>query len=429
MVARDGVPVFGKGYGKANRETGAVAGADTRFRIASVTKQFTAVAILQLAEKGALRLEDPIGKYVPGLTGGDRITLHQLLSHTSGIFDFTNDEALMKGRDEPRTQTQVVAAFSSRPLLFEPGTKFDYSNSNYFLLGMVIEKVTGHSYAEYMQAHVFGPAGMTRTSAMDTREWPDSAAGYSRRRSTGDHLVPATVADLSRPFAAGSIVSTASDLVRWEQALAGDVLMSAESRKRMNTPVKEGYGYGVVTETFEARELIWHEGGIDGFGAILESVPQEGLVVVVLQNHDARSPDFVADVILKMALTGQKVDPRVEPVAQPMDAATRARFAGEYALDAASERALVAKGATADFIATLKTVAFTVEGERLAYKPSGQDRTELFLAQDGTLFAKAEGFDATFVAQPASGEAQHVTLSQPGKVTKGFTRVAKKDAK
>jgi CubicO group peptidase (beta-lactamase class C family) len=308
MVARDAKPVFAKGYGLANRETRVIADADTRFRIGSITKQFTAVAVLQLAERGKLRLDDALSRYVPGLPFGDHVALYHLLTQTSGVASYTDVEALMKEDDKPHTQAQVLAAFAETPLEFEPGTRFQYSNSNYFLLGMVIEKTTGGSYEDYLQRNVLGPAGMTRTSTIDAPDAPNTAVGYTVRDGA---IVLAGPVDMSMPFAAGALRSTPGDLVRWDRALAGDALLGEASRRRMLSPMHDGYAYGVGVKTVAGRQVVEHGGGINGFTSQLSRVPSEGLVVAVLSNVVSDAPGQIAEAILKMALEGSQV-PAVE---------------------------------------------------------------------------------------------------------------------
>ena len=421
LVARDGKPVFGKGYGKANRATGAVVDGDTRFRIASVTKTFTAVAILQLVESGALRLDDPIGKYVPGLSAGGRVTIHHLLSHTSGIPNYTDDDALMKEPSKPHAQAKIVDAFASKPLLFEPGADYRYSNSDYFLLGMAMEKVTGRSYADVMQARVFAPAGMTRTSAMDTRVWPNSAVGYS---TNDQEVVPSTVADLSLPFAAGSMISTANDLVRFDRALAAGTLLSAESMRLRVRPVKGGCAYGVGVGTPIGNWAVEdHSGGIEGFKSDFERIPQESLAIVVLANYDQLDTDEVLFAVREMVLTGKKVAGHVEPKQMPFDAPTLARYTGQYTLDEDSVKEWKGKVSDASF-ASLRSMALV---NRAGHLRTSEPTQEVFLGADGALFAKFGG--VTFVPDASefagTGVVHRLTMKQ-GDAAWHYTRVAAK---
>ena len=401
LVAQDGKPVVAKGYGKADRTTGAVADADTRFAIGSITKELTAVAILQLVEKGSIHLSDPLRKYLPEYPAtGDRITIHQLLSHTSGIPN-TKDPKIAETRDRPHAPAEIVASFADRPLAFEPGTAFGYSNSNYFLLGLILEKVSGEAYGEYLRKHLLGPAGMTSTDLLGTPGGANAAVGYARIH---ERLVPAKVVDPSVPFAAGALRSSAADLVRWDRALTGGLVLSAESRRRMFTPVKEakkeGYGYGIFVESVGGHEVHEHNGAIDGFSADLAGVADLRLTVVGLSNDDGFDPDILVDAALKMAVTGKQVDPPRERVVVPFDTATILRFVGEYTLDPASRKDAEGKLPPA-FLDAIEKLSFVGKNGGLALTLGAQPPAQMFLGEDGRLFSKHDG--VTIEGEPAEG--------------------------
>jgi CubicO group peptidase (beta-lactamase class C family) len=403
LVAKDGKPVLARAYGKANRESGAVADADTRFLIGSITKQVTAVAILQLAEKGLVDLSAPLRKYLPDYPAtGNRITLHQLLSHTSGVPDMP-DAKLQEARDKPHAAKEVVASFADKPLDFEPGTKFAYSNSNYFLLGLVLEKVSGETYGGYIQNHCFSPAKMTSTTLLDAPSVANTAAGYVRE---GDKLAVAHRIDVSLPFSAGALRSTAMDLVRWDQALTGDLVLSAEWQKKMFTPVKEarkeGYGYGIFLDALGGHALHEHNGGIDGFAADLAGIADLHLTVVGLSNNESFDPDLLVDAVLKMVVTGKQVDPPHERVVASLDAPMIARFTGEYAMDAASRKDAEGK-MPPEFLASLEKMSLTAKDGGLVMLIGTQLPATLFLGDDGLLFTKDDG--VTLEGEPAKAEA------------------------
>jgi CubicO group peptidase (beta-lactamase class C family) len=408
MVARDGQAVFAKGYGRANRATGAIADTDTRFRIGSITKQFTAVAVLQLAERGKLRLDDALARYVPGLPFGDHVALYHLLTQTSGIASYTAVAALMNEADRPHTQAQVLASFADTPLAFEPGARFQYSNSNYYLLGMVIEKTTGGSYEDYLQRNVLGPAGMSRTSTIDAPDAPNTAAGYAVHDGA---IVPAAPLDMSLPFAAGALRSTPGDLVKWDRALAGDSLLGEASRRRMLSPMHDRYAYGVKVWTLAGRQVIDHGGGINGFTSQLERVPSEGLVAAVLSNVESPAADQIADVIVKMALEGTQVPPIGWPE-RPLDDVEGARFAGSYALDPASAAALDGK-LPDEVLASMQKISLTLDGAHLRMKPNGQGDIAIFFRADGVLFA--EEAPITLKPEQATGTMTSFVLEENGK--------------
>ena len=228
LVAKDGVPIVSRAYGTANPKTGAAIGPSTQFQLGSVTKQFTAVAVLQLAEKKRVNLTDSIRTYVAGLPPEfDAVTLHHLLTHTSGIANYTEDGELMATKDERLPRARVVASFAAKPLAFRPGEKFEYSNSNYFLLGLVIEKASGKTYEEYLQANILGPANMPRSSTTFDAHTFDAAAGTS----VDDYEKVSAVHgwDTPLPFAAGALRSTPIDMLAWDRALTFRKAMAARS--------------------------------------------------------------------------------------------------------------------------------------------------------------------------------------------------------
>ncbi|WP_051718886.1 serine hydrolase [Hymenobacter sp. IS2118] len=294
LVAEQGQVLLQKGYGLASREPQVPNAPDTKFRIGSLTKQFTAALVLQLVEKGQLRLAGSVSDYLPDYPqpAGRQLILHHLLSHTAGLPDYT---ALPNfGPDimrSPQTPTQLVALFAALPLQFEPGTQFQYSNSNYVLLGAIIEKVTGKPYTQVFQENIARPCNM-KSTAYDAFEPADRrrAAGY---QSTPNGVVNTSPLDMSVPYAAGAITSTVADMYRWNQALNGTKMLSEASKKLLFTPVKDNYAYGWMVMTAkmgsETMELQEHNGGVNGFKSYLVRVPQRQQFIVLLDNHSSNA--------------------------------------------------------------------------------------------------------------------------------------------
>ena len=304
LVGIDGKIRFEKSYGNANDEWVVRNTPSTKFRIASLTKQFTAACVLLLQERGRLNVHDPISKYLSNLPDAWRpITIHQLLTHTSGIPNYTADPQFAKIRRTGATPAEMVALVSAKPLEFTPGTKWAYSNTGYVLLGMLIEKTSGQTYADFLQANVFGPLEMTNSGY-------DRAADILKERASGyvlknGHLVNADFIDMSVPYAAGGIYSTVEDMYRWSEALDHDgKLLSADSLKQMFTPYPETayqgqhYGYGVVISELKfARLLYYHGGGVDGFSTSIQRYPKDGVCIVVLTNVANLKPWETSDHI------------------------------------------------------------------------------------------------------------------------------------
>ncbi|MBC7900121.1 MAG: serine hydrolase [Saprospiraceae bacterium] len=291
LVAENGRVIYKKGFGMANMEWNVPNDTETKFRLASITKQFTAAVILQLAEQGKLKLDGKITDYLPDYRKdtGDRITIHQLLNHTSGIPSYTALPNFMKDLSrDPYTPAEVVKKYASGDLEFEPGTKYNYNNSAYFMLGAIIEKVTGKTYAQVMQENIFTPAGM-KNSGYDSHSAliPKRATGYTKTRKG---YINADYLDMSLPYSAGSLYSTAEDLYLWDQALYGDKILSAKSKELMFKPNLENYGYGVGAHTITLSDkktavpTIGHSGGINGFSTNIIRFTGDKHLIVLLDN-------------------------------------------------------------------------------------------------------------------------------------------------
>ena len=329
LVARDGVPLLEKGYGMASRELAVPNTPATKFLLGSVTKQFTAAAILQLQEQGKLSVQDPIAKHLPGWPkpNGDRITIHQLLSHTSGLPNYTDDGAVMSRRVLDLSLDELCATFQDKPLDFEPGTGWAYSNSGYVVLGRIVEAASGQSYEDYLREHVFGPAGMADSGYGHLETViPGRACGHAWQDG---HWVNAARVAMSIPYAAGALYATAADLLRWDQALYGDKVLSAASRQQMFTPVRQDYGYGqMIADRFGHREIM-HGGGIDGFTSHLARYPDDRLTVIVLCNNESVQASAIGLAIAAI-LFGQPYDVPVAKTPVALDPARLDDYVGAY---------------------------------------------------------------------------------------------------
>jgi len=307
-VARQGQSILSESFGKADLELDVPMPADASFEIGSVTKQFTAAAIMLLVERGKLGLDDELTKYLPDYpTNGQRITIRHLLTHTSGIKGYTELPEfgdLMPLRKSPDT---LVKLFSGKPLDFAPGENLVYNNSGFFLLGLIIEKVGGQSYADFVKANLFDKVGMPGSYYCSERAiHRHHAHGYD---TFANALVLKGAISHVWPFAAGSLCSTAADLSAWTAALHGGRVLSAESYRAMTTPAalndgtKTRYGFGIGLGDIRGRHAIAHGGGINGFLSEVEYYPDSGLSIVVLLNTagPAGPADLakdIADVVL-----------------------------------------------------------------------------------------------------------------------------------
>lgn len=286
LLARDGKIVLSKGYGLANRETGTPNSARTKIRLGSLTKQFTAASILLLQERGKLRTSDSVCKYVSDCPKAwEAVTIQHLLTHTSGIPSYTGLPDFRKLSVYPATPTELMARFRDKQLEFTPGKEFSYNNSGYVLLGHIVEKVSGESYAEFLRENIFRPLGMNDTGYDENDAVIENRAdGYT---PTPRGIRRAPYIDMTVPFAAGGLYSTAEDMYLWAKALAAGKLLSKESLDAMHTPFKNGYGYGVFIAEQYGLKNITHGGGIEGASTLLSRFPNEGAVVIVLSNIDS----------------------------------------------------------------------------------------------------------------------------------------------
>ncbi len=283
LIAENGQPVLRKGYGEANMEWHIRNTPDTRFRLGSITKQFTATLVMRMVEKGQIDLAAPIGRYLPDYPkpNGDRIAIHQLLNHTSGIPGYTELPEWARTIRDPQKPAEFIGIFSRLELLFEPGTKFSYNNSGFFLLGVILEKVSGKPYRELLREQIFEPLAMSQSGYDSTAPLIEKrAAGYD---ATLNGYVNTSYLDMGQPFAAGSLYSSVDDLLRWDQALYADKILTAASKQRMFTPGLSDYGYGLFIHK-GAVTTIEHGGGINGFSTQITRDIETKRLYVLLNN-------------------------------------------------------------------------------------------------------------------------------------------------
>lgn len=284
LVAQKDKVIYKKAFGLANREWNVPNTVQTKFRIGSITKQFTAAAILQLAEKGKLSLEDKLGKYFPDFPKGDSVTVHMLLNHTSGIKSYTGLPHFSTLFTLPYPKDSVVALFKNLPYDFSPGTKYSYNNSGYFLLGYIVEKVSGAPYHTYLQENVIGKAGL-RNTALDQLDsvLTYRAMGYSKTPAGWKN---APYISMEFPYSAGALFSTVADLHQWNNALFGGKIVAPALFSKMTTPYLNSYGYGLEVDSLQNHKRVGHYGNIQGFASYSSYYPQDDVHVVILSNKE-----------------------------------------------------------------------------------------------------------------------------------------------
>lgn len=310
LISKNGKPIYRKAFGKANLELGINMTPDNVFQIGSMTKQFTAVAILMLEQQGKLNVSDPISKYIKDYPSGDKITIHHLLTHTSGIKDFTKMKTLSTIAQKEMKPEMMVDFFKNEPVDFLPGEKFDYNNSGYVVLGYIIELVSGQTYEEFIKKNIFEKAGMNHSYyATDRLLIPQRASGYHQKEHG---FVNKTVISFSVPFSSGSLMSTVDDMLKWQQALNQNVLLnSAETQKafqkyKLNSGEEFTYGYGWHLKDTDGTANREHGGSIFGFKSMGVYIPDEDIYVIGFSNCDCHSPTEIVRNIAKMTLRSLK---------------------------------------------------------------------------------------------------------------------------
>ncbi|MCP4726896.1 MAG: serine hydrolase [bacterium] len=301
LVAEKGKVIFKKGYGYADYEWKIPLTTDTKFRLGSITKQFTSMLVMQLVEKGEIDLEGKLSDYLPYYREdiGKQVTVHHLLTHTSGIPSYTGLPVFGEISRDPYSVKDFSLKFCSNDLEFEPGSTFKYNNSGYFLLGAILEEVTGKTYEDLLDEKIFDPLDMS-DSGYDHHETllTKRAKGYE---ISGMEIENASYLDMSLPYAAGSLYSTVEDLYKWDQALYDEKLLSNEYKEIMLTPFLENYAYGwAVGDTICGEIAMGHGGGINGFNTLITRVPEDKHLVVVLNSQPGANLNQMTNSIISV---------------------------------------------------------------------------------------------------------------------------------
>jgi D-alanyl-D-alanine carboxypeptidase len=394
-VMKDGRLVLARGYGYADVENNVPATAETVYRLGSITKQFTSMAIMQLAEAGKLSLEDELTKFLPDYPTQDhKVTIHHLLNHTSGIKSYTSLPGFFITSRQDRSHKEMLDLFKEKPFDFAPGEKMQYNNSGYYLLGMVIEKASGQSYADYLADHIFKPLGMHATRYGDTRPLiPRRAMAYKRQRG---ELVNDDPIGMTAPGAAGALVSNVLDLLKWHQALEAGDFISPASYEAMYRPTTladgkvQKYGYGWVPGEMAGHRKLSHGGGINGFSTMIGRYPLDRLAVIVLANTAGAPAGGIESRIAKVMLGigDRPVEDR------ETDAALLAPLAGKYDLEG-------------------EKLEFIVEDGKLFVQAPRQPRDRLKYQGD-FVFVVAANEETKFTFKVTDGKATTIEVDLPG---------------
>jgi CubicO group peptidase (beta-lactamase class C family) len=398
MIAKDGQFVVAKGYGLADIEAKTPIYADTKFRIGSITKQFTAASILLLQERGTLNVQDPFCKYLDSCPEAWKpVTIHHLLSMSSGIPSFTSLPSFRELRKKDMKPAESIALVSDQPLKAKPGDVFEYSNTNFIILGMIIEKVSGKTYEQFLTDNILKPLKLKNTGYDHGKERLKlSALGYSQKDG---NIVPADVASMMVPYAAGGLYSTTGDLYKWQTALLnGQVFKNAATLDAMLTPNKGDYAYGIiVVKDGKGRKRMAHGGGIEGFVTDAVYFPDEKLFISALVNNDRGGASEVVRSLVAIYFDEPYTVPK-KRVEVKVDAALLDAYAGEYQLS------------------PTMTFKITREGGGLVLEPTGQSKSPIFAESETEFFLKVVDASMKFV-KDSSGKVTGLDFTQGGRTT------------
>jgi CubicO group peptidase (beta-lactamase class C family) len=394
LVAEKGQLLLNKGYGYKNVVDKSLNDPNTIYQIGSVTKQFTATIILKLAEQKKLALDDKLTKYFPNLPNADKITIENLLAHTSGIWNYTKDQDFMRtGVEKPRDELGMLSLFKDKPLDFEPGAKYSYSNSGYVLLGYIIEKVTGKKYESVVREQIFQPLKMANSGFDFTHlASPDKATGYLAL--TTGNSTKSLIVDSSISFSAGAIYTTLDDLYKWDQSLSTEKILTKASLDNAFTPRLDNYGLGWSIYTVAGKKVVTHDGGIHGFLSHNSIIPSDDISITILSNSGSSSMNQLSKDVLAIVYKQPYKLPEVIKEIK-VDINIMKKYVGEYELTP-----------------TFKIVVSILDGG-LKAQATGQPQFDLFAKDENNFFLKVVDAQVEFVKND-KGEVDKLILHQNG---------------
>jgi len=395
LVAKNGSVLLNKGYGYRNHEAGVLNDEHSIFQLGSVTKQFTSAVILKLQAEHKLSVSDKLSKYFLEYPKGDSITIKELLTHTSGIYNYTKNGDFMKNEiTKPKTRKEMMALFENKPLDFSPGTSWSYSNSGYSMLGYIIEKVTKSSYEQAVRKYIFSPLKMTHSGF-------DFAGLKSQDKTTGylvlnaHNAARAPIVDSTISFSAGGIYSTTGDLYRWSQALQNNTILSASQQNEAYTPLKNNYGYGWSIDSIDGKRRLAHDGGIPGYLTTISRVPADGVTIILLSNASNETIAEISNSIYAILYNRNYEVPK-EKTAISLGEKTMKQYEGEYEMRPGL------------------TVKINAKDSVLIATPTGQGDKAFFAEKKDLFFEKEEGMELEFVRND-SNQVDHFVLHQAGR--------------
>ena len=402
LVIDKGNVMLNNGYGYKNVEMNMKNDANSIFQIGSVTKQFTAAIILKLAEQGKLKLDNKLSQYFPEFPNAGKITIENLLSHTSGLYNYTNNEEFMqKEVEKSLAREQLFAMVNNKPLDFNPGEKYSYSNTGYMMLGYIIEKVTGKKYEHVVRENIFIPLQMSNTGFDFTHlDNTNKAVGYNL--ISGGKGMKAMIVDSTVSFAAGAIYSTVSDLDKWNKSLKTEKIIRKQSLQNAFTPRLSKYGLGWIIDSIEGKKIINHNGGIHGFISYNTIFPEENSSITILSNVASANLQNISKAVIAI-LNDKAYELPKEATEVKVDEKILTQYIGEYEL-------------APTFLINIKVV----DG-RLMAQATGQPEFELFSKNEKEFYLKVIDAQVEFVRND-KGEVEKLILHQNGQHVPGIKK-------
>lgn len=393
LIAKNGKVLLNKGYGMANYSYDIPNSPTTKFKLASVSKQFTAMAIMMLQEKGRLSTDDKLSKFWPEYKFGEKITVHNLLTHTSGIANLTNLPVFDSINEQPHTLIELMGYFKELPLEFEPGEKFKYSNSGYILLTYIIEKASGKNYGDFMKENIFDPLGMKNSGLYpETGILKNEAIGYHAEEQG---LEKAPYINMTIPCGAGALYSTTEDMYTWDRALTTEKLVKKSTIDKIFTAYKDGYGYGWFIDNYNDHPWIFHNGGIEGFSTTISRFPKEDMTIIMLRNVDNYTV-LPSARIARQIMYGDKFELPVERKIANVNPSIYKNLCGEFELGPG-------------FVLTISST----EENKIYCQATGQSKAEMYPESEYRYFFKVVDAQLEF-SKDENGKVNQVTLHQNG---------------
>lgn len=401
LVAKKGNLLLHKGYGFRDATKKIPNTIHSIYQVASIAKQFTAAVVLSLQEKGKLSVDDKLSKYYPNYPNGDKISIKHLLSHSSGIFNYTENKAFMAGdQSAPVSLADMIALFKDVPLTFEPGTRFRYSNSGYTLLGYIIERITGKSYQETLEATLLQPLKLAH-SGYDYGALTDTNKSIGYQQYSSESYDPAIKVHSSILYTTGALYSTTSDLYHWHKQLIKNSFLNASSTESMYTPYAGPYGFGWQIDSLFGRKRVSHSGSVAGFKSNISRIPDDDVCIIVLSNSSSSQVGQLTMTLLSI-LYNKPYELPIERKSIRLNVNTLIQYTGTYV------------------ISPQLSMAIFIEADKIFIQPTNQSKMELLAEKEQLFFLKDFDMQVEFIKNEQSGQFDSLKIIRNKQLTIGI---------